>query len=199
MNSIERIWKDAFTEKRISAPKVVNLYQSKSIDIVSKIGRRMRRDNVYLVPFAIASLLVSYYEGLLWIGFYIALVCGLLFVLNRQKMKDLDNLTVTDDILTYLKSYRSKISKIRAFYIKLLAVGTPMVVLPAYYIYFRSNETIVRFFEENPPVVYISFLLFIAALLSAWAVLAYLLSNRLLYGRLMRKLRELIADLEAIL
>lgn len=199
MNSIERIWKDAFTEKRISAPKVVNLYQSKSIDIVSKIGRRMRRDNVYLVPFAIASLLVSYYEGLLWIGFYIALVCGLLFVLNRQKMKDLDNLTVTDDILTYLKSYRSKISKIRAFYIKLLAVGTPMVVLPAYYIYFRSNETIVRFFEENPPVVYISFLLFIAALLSAWAVLAYLLSNRLLYGRLMRKLRELIADFEAIL
>jgi hypothetical protein len=198
MNTIEQMWQDAFSGKEISRPRLINLYQTKSVDILARIERRMKRDTIYLFPFALLCILVAGTYNLLWIGLYIAAICGALIFLNLQKIRDLKKMNRSNDIFSYLQEYRKKLRDLRVFYIKLLAIGTPLTVFPAYFVFFRSNENAIRFFSENSPIVSISFLLGIAAVLSGWAVFAYLFSNRLLYGRLMRRMNELIGDLEAI-
>ena len=62
--SIEDIWKEGFLKSdALIAPKVNNLYNKKSIDIIDKFKRMFKINLIVIVAFAFASLIMSFLNG----------------------------------------------------------------------------------------------------------------------------------------
>src|SRR5687768_15021902 len=105
-NSIEVIWKEGFlNEKSLVAPKINDLYNRKSKDLVDKMKRMYRNNLIALVSMSIAFPILYYFLDVIWQGVatsILLLLTGWYGIREKRSIKTLDHGATS---LDYLKSF----------------------------------------------------------------------------------------------
>lgn len=197
--SIENIWKEGFeSNKSFKLPLVKELYTRKSKLIIDNIKSTSKWDNISLIPIAIILFGLFTYLDKLLLGIYVGALILSLFFLNKKMLKRIDQFNPNSNTYEYLINYYSQLKAIQKFYIKLLAIGPPILIIPAYWMYFQGTPVMSGFMGLE---IYIQILLVaaIAILLSGLGVLSYKLSTHLVYGKLITRIEEIINDMEELM
>jgi len=197
--SIETIWKDGFLKNdALVAPKLNNLYNQKSKNLIDKFKRASKTDNLSIIPIALIFLAVFSYRGFILIGIYGSSLMIILFFLNKKLLKSLDEININTNNHQYLIAYKKAIKNIISFTTKLLGFGLPLVIIPTYWLFFKETEISQKFFTETPLHFILLIIVSVGLLLSILGILIYKLSTKIVYGDLITKLDEMIADMEEL-
>ena len=195
--SIENIWKEGFkTEKGLKIPEVRNLYESKSKLLVERFKSTSKKDNISLIPIAVILCAVFAFLGKIILGAYVALLIILLYFLNKKMMTKLNETQLNSNIYQYILNYHAQLKSIQSFYTRLLAFGLPLVIIPGYWMYFQGTD-VTNYLVSLAPIKQVLLVAMLTMLLSGLGVLSYKLSTRLVYGRLLHRLENMIDDMEA--
>lgn len=197
--SIENIWKDGFeSDENIQIPVVRDLYRKKSKLIIERIKTSSRLDNMSLIPIAVISAAVFIILEKPILGLYVGTLMLLLFLLNRRKLRQLEELKLSANTYLYLKDYYSKVKGLQKYYTILLGVGLPLLILPGYFLYFQGTP--VRSLFDGLMLHYQIILVFIISIiLSALGIFSYKLSTHLIYSKMLTRLEEVINDMEELM
>lgn len=197
--SIENIWKEGFeSNKSFKLPFVKDLYTRKSKLIIDNIKSTSKWDNISLIPMAIILFGVFIFLDKVVLGSYVGVLLILLFFLNKRMMKNLDQFNPNSNTYQYLTNYYSQLKTIQKYYTKLLAIGVPIFIIPAYCMYFKETPMMSNFKGLDISLQILIFVI-IALLLSGIGLISYKLSTHLLYGKLITRIEEIIKDMEELM
>ncbi|SDR71922.1 hypothetical protein SAMN04487764_0404 [Gillisia sp. Hel1_33_143] len=196
--SIENIWKEGFeSDKSLKSPLVKDLYTKKSKLIIDKIKSASKWDNLSLIPMALVLFGLFVFLGKMLLGFYLGALLILLFFLNKKMLKKVDGFNSSANTYLYLINYDTQLKAIQRFYTKLLAIGLPILIIPAYWLYFQGTPLISGFMGADMSFQ-ILIVVAIALLLSGLGVLSYKLSTHVVYGKLIKRIEAIIHDMEEL-
>ena len=213
--SIESIWKEGFVnDDKLIAPKVNDLYNQKSIDIVSKFKRMYKINVIGIVLFSLILLPVSYVVKMPYMGIMMFFLFNTIIIVNRKIIYALNKIDNSLNSYEYLISFENWTDDLINLNIKLSRFLYPYVFL-AMFLGFWCGEIggdipgdiVIKGFVSkfpNTPLVFGFPLIFIAILLFVMLFLA-LVGGRigkwdfnLGYGRIMRRLKTMIKDMEEL-
>lgn len=205
--SIESIWKEGFLENDLLiAPKVNKLYNQKSKLLGDKLRRKLKANVVALVIMAPVFLVIYYFLDATWQGAVIAaLFLGLAWYTHRQ-LQQLNTIPEYKNSYELLKFYDSWLKKIISKNVIVMRMFYPLTFLTAAgTIFFAgNNETTLadRFpglmFVGGVPLIGLVSAGVIALLMAYFSDKIYRFDIRLMYGRIMKKMEETIADIEEL-
>ena len=105
-NSIEEIWKEGFlNEKSLVAPKINDLYNQKSKDLVDKMKRMYKINLIALVGMAIVFPIWYYFLDVIWQGVAISILMLLTVWYSKRQKRSFKTLDHGATSLDYLKSF----------------------------------------------------------------------------------------------
>ena len=213
--SIEAIWKEGFMKNEaLVGPKVTNLYNQKSIHFIDKYKRMFK---INLNAIAIGSIMVlgaSFLLGIPIMGIGLFLVSSLVFIVNKRLSKGLESIDENVNSYEYLKSFRSWLDDQISVNMKLARFYYPIIFLSVIMGFWFSskngqqlNETVmielmVKYPDLNVvfgiPLIGLLALILILAVLALLGGKIYYWDLNIIYGRVIRKLDELISDMEEL-
>jgi hypothetical protein len=210
--SIETIWKEGFLKNdALVAPKLNNLYNQKSIDIVDKFKKMYKINRIAIIAFAFIILPMSFIVKIPYTGIGMFLLFMVISVIARKLSKRLDKLDKTESSYQYLISFDNWVKEMASTNTKLSQFFYPFVfIIMVSGFWFGSiggdipGDKLVNFILLKFPDSYLIFgfplILIIIALLII-SLLAYFggqigdFDLKLGYGRIIKKLKVLIADM----
>lgn len=196
--SIENIWKTGFeADKTFELPVIKDLYTKKSNLIIDKIKSVSKWDNLSLLPIAVVLFGIFAFMGKLFLGAYLAALILSLFFLNKKMLRKLEIFDPNSNTYLYLKTYYSQLKQLQKFNTNLLAIGLPIVIIPAYWMFFSNTPLLTSFMDFNIALQFI-IVAIIAVVLGGLGVFSYKLSTRLVYGKLITRIEEIINDMEEL-
>jgi hypothetical protein len=213
--SIERIWKEGFMKNEaLVGPKVTNLYNQKSIHFIDKYKRLFKTN---LNAIAIGSIVVlgaSFLLGIPIMGVGLFLVSAGVYVVNRRLSKDLGRIDENVNSYQYLKSFRFWLDEQISINTKMARIYYPLIFLSMVLGFWFSskngqqlNETVMNELMMKYPDLTVVFgmpligLMVLVLILVVLAILGgklYYWDLNIVYGRVIRKLDELISDMEEL-
>jgi len=209
-NSIETTWKNAFIdENALIAPKVNNLYDQKSIHIISDL-KKMFRSNLNAITFgAVLQLLVLFYLGIPVTGIIIFFTLALILYFGWAEMKNIDGISTSESSYSYLKKFDSMMKSRIAHYKKLYQFVYPTFLLSfPIGLWFSSNRESVLtdmavVFPESElisgvPLPILLFLISSTILLALFGGALYTFELKLVYGKVLSKFESLLIDMEEL-
>ena len=121
-NSIEVIWKEGFlNEKSLVAPKINDLYNQKSKDLVDKMKRMYRNNLIAIVSMSIVFPILYYFLDVIWQGVatsILLLLTAWYSIREKRSIKTLDHGATS---LDYLKSFdrwlKDALWRMRKYYV----------------------------------------------------------------------------------
>ncbi len=213
--SIESIWKQGFLNSNaLVAPKLNNLYNQKSIHLIDKF-KRMFKINLYAI--IVGSLLflgISFLIGIpiMGIGFFLTLT--VIVIVNMRLSRSLNKIDKSESSYHYIKAFDNwvkqqvSVNRIMAsFYYPLFFFS---MVLGFWHYHFNGKqlgEAITNYMILHYPGIGLIYgvPLFIILSVILMMVLLYYLGGRIynwdlkvVYGGVLRKLDEIIADMEEL-
>jgi hypothetical protein len=213
--SIENIWKEGFLKSdALVAPKINNLYNQKSIHIIDKFKRMFRINLIAIVAFSFIFLIVSFFVGIPITGCIFFVTLSVLVFINKKLLNDLDKIDKGVSSYQYLKAFSEWIKKQVAINMKLSKFLYPIVFMSMILgFWFKDAEGIPlgeRLVSEiligfpniymvyGIPLIGIVIVLLILALLVLFGGRIYKWDLNVIYGRVFKKLEELMADIESL-
>lgn len=198
--SIETIWSEGFSEKEnLSAPKIDKLFKQKSKLITEKIKKTFWIYNYSILPVALIFGVGIAWAGHVILAFYTMFVLLAFFFLNKRIWRTFKNIDISTNTYQYLLAFRKSIKKMIRLYTNVYAIGAPVIIFPAYWLYFSKTGLLQKFITKTQTPYIILFLVVLALILSILTVLAYKLEIKIIYGRLIKKLNNTIADMEELM
>lgn len=196
--SIENIWNKGFLdETKLIVPKINDLYNRKSKLVTDKMKKTMFIDHWSMVPVTIAGLAYLLYLGSIWVSIYFFVLMCLLFIHNRILYRNILKVDQTADSYLYISTFYNFIKKAVRSYTKMFAFLFPPFILPIYWVMFRDKPWYNELLNES-----IGHLIFYGSIsmvaLSIIGVAAYRLAVKLVYGRMLGKLKNIIKDMEEL-
>jgi hypothetical protein len=211
--SIENIWKQGFLKSdALVAPKINNLYSQKSIHIIDKFKRMFRINLIAIVAFSSVFLVFSYFVGIPITGIIFFVTLMVLVTINKRLLKGLDTINKGENSYQYLKEFNQWINmqvsinkRISTFLYPIIFVS---VVLG---LWFKEAEgmllgkrlvsEVLKGFPDiqlifGIPLVGIIAVSLIIGLLAFFGGRIYMWDLNIVYGRVFKKLDELLTDLE---
>lgn len=197
--SIEEIWSKGFEDDKYSIPpEIVDLYNKKSILTVDKLKSATKKDNWSIIPIAIITLIFFIIKSKLILGLYISILMVSLFFLNRKQLKFLNTINTSQSCFQYLNKLQKMIKNNVKFYTRLLGIGFPFLAYIGYCIFILGSEQehYIRDTYSLNRLVTTSIILLIT--FSFIGVSCFRLTNYLIYGRLIKKIDEMIDELDLL-
>ena len=213
--SIETIWKEGFLKSDVLvAPKLNNLYHKKSQHLVDKFTRMF---NINLIAIVVGSFFVvgiSFLVKIPMMGIGLFIILNALVIINRKMMKGLKKIDKNVNSFQYLKSFdnwmKQQISLNEKFSRFLYPSIFISVVLGFWFGGFGGDspgEAMVNNLTLQYPdmvlVFGIPWFMLLGGIL-ATAILAYFGGKiykwdlNIAYGRVLKKLDEIIADMDEL-
>jgi hypothetical protein len=205
--SIESIWKTGFLENNaLVAPKLNNLYDQKSIHIIDKFKRMFKINLNALVAFSIVVLVASFIVKIPVMGVLMFLLFNTIVIVNKKLLKTLDIIDKNKNSYVYLKSFDTWMQHQISVNMKMSRFVYPFIFIAMvsgfwFSPYFR--ESLLRIFGTYEPfllfeipVFWILTMLIIIILLSVFGDRLYKWDLNLIYGGILKKLKELLHDME---
>jgi hypothetical protein len=213
--SIENIWKEGFLKSdALVAPKINNLYTQKSIHIIDKFKRMFKINLIAIVVFSLAFLIVSFIIGIPITGIIFFVTLSVLVFINKKLLNDLEKIDLGISSYQYLKAFNQWINKqvsINKRFSRLLypiifmslvlgfwfkdAEGMPLGERLVGEILFGFPDTYLIF---GIPLIGIIIVAVIIGLLVLVGGRIYKWDLNIVYGRLFKKLEELMTDIESL-
>jgi hypothetical protein len=209
-NSIEIIWKEGFlNEKSLVAPKINDLYNQKSKDLVDRMKRMYRVNLIVNLVLAIIIPVVYYFLDVIWQGAAASVLILLIAWYGKLQMRSLKTLDHGATSLDYLKSFDrwlkdifSRSEKIARFYYTLCFLIAMSTIWSAW----NKGVLTSKMHQNFPDVIFVGGVpLFALVIAGALTLLMFYFSGRiyrwdagLMYGRIFRKLEETIAEMEKL-
>ena len=213
--SIETIWKEGFVkDDKLIAPKVNDLYNQKSIDIVSKFKRMYRINVIGIVLFSFIIVPVSYAVNIPYMGIMMFVLFNLIIIVNRKTITALHKIDNSLNSYEYLISFKNWTDRLIDINTKFSRFLYPYMFLTMFFGFWcgaiggdvPGDEVVKSFVAEfpNTPLVFGFPLVFLGIMILAMSFLA-LVGGRigkwdfnLGYGRIMRRLKTMIKDMEEL-
>jgi hypothetical protein len=209
-NSIEEIWKKGFISNEVLvAPKLNDLYNQKSKNIVDKFELVFKWNLRGIIVFALLVLVVSTIQGIPYLGLFISAMLMSLVIRGRKEQASLKLLDKSGSCYQYLKSFDNWLKKMMLGYGKLYSFFFPALFL-SIATQIRITEfgqlAINGFVNEYPdtvmlfatPLYLLLAVAVIASLLLYFSGALYRLDFNSVYGRMLSKLEDLISDMEVL-
>ncbi|MFK7953781.1 MAG: hypothetical protein AB8B73_13130 [Ekhidna sp.] len=213
--SIESIWKDGFlNDNAIIIPKLNNLYGQKSNHIIDKFKRMFKMNLILVVLGSFVILAASFAVGLPYMGVPMFVAMNILVILNRKLLRTLlliDKSRSSYDYLmafdTWLKSQVSSNKKFARFFYPV----TFLSVVAGFWMKEEGDLRIGEHFVNKLLAIYPDLLLIngipligiigsllIAGIIAMLGGRIYEWDLKLVYGRVFKKLDEIIADIKEL-
>jgi hypothetical protein len=213
--SIENIWKEGFLKSdALVAPKINNLYNQKSIHIIDKFKRMFKINLIAIIAFSFIFLIVSFFVGIPITGVIFFITLSVLVFINKMLLNGLDKIDKGASSYQYLKTFNEWIQKQIAINKKMSRFLYPIIFLSMILgFWFKDaegmpmGERLVGEILVGFPDVYLIFgvpligIVIVAVIL----VLLFLVGGRIykwdlniVYGRIFKKLEELMTDIESL-
>ena len=183
----------------LAAPKVDNLYRQKSKLLTERMTRAQKIDNWGLLPVtALIAVLVA--VKIHWgMSVYLTVILTALFLYNRRCIRRTEELKIGDDVYHYLVGYRERMRINQRRISRILTIGVPLVILPVYYyMFFIQTDKAVQAIESQGLGLFVLLVVGIGLLLSLMGYGAYWIGTRVVYGRIIRRMDQMIMDMEEL-
>ncbi len=214
--SIEVIWNEGFLrEDALIAPRINNLYDQKSIHLVDRIERMFQNNLRGIVIGAFLFLGLSSLLGMSLMGIGYFIILTVIYFINRHLAKGLKSIDKNTSSYQYIKNFER-------WMLEMVAINKRMArfYYPAFFICtivgfwvasFRGRpplgEIIMEKLLSNIPDMHLLFGLpligiftsaVVVILLAVFAGSIYQWDFNIIYGGVMRKLEEIIDDMEEL-
>ncbi|MDC3132640.1 hypothetical protein OA501_00295 [Flavobacteriaceae bacterium] len=213
--SIESVWKEGFLKKdALVAPKLNNLYNQKSIHIIDKFKRMYRINRIAIAVFAIIVLPVSFISKIPYLGVFMFFAFSIIIVVSGRFMKKLKKINSGDTSYQYLISFYNFIKELISVNAKLSRFLYPYIFIAIIFGFWFGDiggnipgkKFTSKLIADYPDmqlvlglpligVVGVTFIVFILALIGGkigtWDL-------NLVYSGIVKKLEELINDMEEL-
>lgn len=213
--SIESIWKEGFLKSdALVAPKLNDLYNQKSKNIVDKFKRLFRINLIALIAFAFIILAMSFIVNIPYMGIPMFLILIATVIINRKFNISLRKIDSSQDSYQYLSSFDRWIKEMVVVNIKLNRFLYPYVFISVIAgFWFGSiggnipgEEAINSLLLEFPntylifgiPAIGILAVILIMGILAYSGGRIYKWDLNIVYGRILKKLDEMLADMEEL-
>jgi hypothetical protein len=208
--SIEAMWKEGFVnEAHLCAPKINDLYNRKSQNIVDKLQNMFAINIKAIILGSVIMLIIMSLVGAPFLGLYICCLLVPLIIIAKKELKKSVNLSKGQSSYDYIMSFNNWLqSSIKAYsgYYKIfypmffLGMATQAVVSKA------GGKLIVLLVEVFPtemiilgqPYYILVALALLTLIVARYAEAFYRLDLNIVYGRQFKKLDELIADMQEL-
>jgi hypothetical protein len=205
--SIESIWKEGFLQKNaMVAPKLNNLYNKKSIHIIDKFKRMFKINLNALVIFSFILLPVSFFVKIPVMGVMMFILFNVIVIVNKRLLKGLDKIDKNVSSYQYLKSFDTWMQEQIAIGVKMSGYIYPYIFIAMVAGFWFSSdfrETLNRILGNYQPdmiyglpIYWMTAMLVIITLLAIFGGRIYKLDLNIVYGGILKKLAELISDME---
>ena len=205
--SIESIWKQGFLDNNaMVAPKLNNLYNQKSIHIIDKFKRMFRINLNALIIFSFVLLPVSFFVKIPVMGVLMFILFNVIVLVNKKVFKGLNKIEKNVSSYQYLKSFDEWMQAQILINMKMSRFIYPYVfiaMVSGFWFSSSFRETLNRVFGDYQPymaygipVYWVLAMLLIVVVLAIFGGRIYKWDLNLVYGRILKKLADLIADME---
>jgi len=213
--SIENIWKEGFLKSdALVAPKINNLYGQKSIHIIDKFKRMFKINLIAIVAFSFIFLIVSFIVGIPITGIIFFVTLSVLVFINKKLLHGLDKIDKGVSSYQYLKSFNEWIEKQVSVNKRISRFLYPIIFMSLVLgFWFKDaegmplgkrlvNEILIGFPDVylifGVPLIGIVIAIIILIMLAFFGGRIYKWDLNLVYGRVFKKLEELMADIESL-
>jgi len=206
--TIENIWKEGFIKSGdLTAPKINDLYNQKSIHIIDKI-KRMNKIN--LIAIAIGAplfLVITCFMHFPITGMATFVILAVILYVNRNLMKGFDTIDKGNNSYEYLNSFNTWLKlqlsinrKMAGFYYPALFLAvviglwfSPGVQQIFQEILAKPNEI---YLLGNFPILWTIPVIIISIVLAFLGGRLYDFDVRIVYGPVYKKLEDILSDME---
>ena len=213
--SIENIWKEGFLKSdALVAPKINNLYNQKSIHIIDKFKRMFRINLIAIVVFSFVFLVVSFFVGIPLTGAIFFITLMVLVIINKRLLNGLEHIDKGGSSYQYLKAFNQWINEQVSINEKISTFLYPIIFISMIVgFWFKDaegmplgkrlvHEILIGFPDVylvyGIPLIGIVIVFLILGLLAFFGGRIYQWDLNLVYGRVFKKLEELMADIESL-
>lgn len=213
--SIENIWKEGFLKSdALVAPKINNLYNQKSIHIIDKFKRMFKINLIAIVAFSSIFLIISFFVGIPLMGAIMFISLIVLVIINKNLLKGLEKIDKGVNSYQYLKEFNQWIKKQISINKRMSTFLYPIIFMSVIIgFWFKDeeginlggklvNELLIGFPDiyliYGIPLIVIVIVFLIISLLAFFGGRIYMVDVNIIYGRIFKKLDELMADLESL-
>ncbi|WP_085300042.1 hypothetical protein [Cognaticolwellia mytili] len=208
--SIETIWQQGFIdEKALVAPKINDLYNQKSQNVIDKLQRTFRLNNLGIIIGACLVLLVLSAFSMPVLGLFIAAILFSQVWISKKQLIKLERMDKNISSYQYIKSFDIWLKTAIAQHTRMYQFIYPALFVACITQFGFSwvGQSIIQGFQMDfpnipvlfgVPIVFSAGVLFIAFLLSYFASAIYQLDMKPIYGREFKKLEEIITDMETL-
>ena len=208
--SIETIWKEGFLKSdTLLAPKLNNLYNQKSKHIIEKFNRMFKRNLIALVLGSTLFLIFTIFFDMLILGIGTFIICNAIVIVNKRLMNSLKNVDKNISSYQYLKAFDSWMKDQLAVNRKMARIYYPFFfIIAVVSIWFSGNfQLFISEILGKPhqiylvngfPVLWMLPVILITGLTAIFGDKIYNFDVNLIYGRIFRKLNDMIADIEEL-
>ena len=213
--SIETIWKEGFLKKdALIAPKINDIYNKKSIDIVEKFKRMYRINIIAIVLFAFILLPITSITDMVYMGipmFFLFMTITYFAIQFKNKLEKINKNTNSYD---YLKTFDNWTKEMRSFNMKFSRILYPYVFLSMFAGFWlgglgkpvQGEQFVTYLLGEFPnmivvfgfPLVMLLAMLFIVVLLAIIGPKIGEWDLKIGYGRILKRLDSLLLDMEEL-
>lgn len=214
--SIESIWKEGFLkDDALVVPKLNDLYNQKSIHLIDRFKYTYKWNFILLTIFSFFVLIISFPIGMKYMGIPLFFIFNGLVIFSKKHLKTLDHIDKNQNSYEYLKSYQLWLKKRTTIIGRVYTFVYPMIFLSTIFgLWFLDvgdkgflGDIIFAWLQEEfPQTIFIGNapLLGVVVIVTICIIIGYL-SPRLyrsdlnsVYGNLIKKLDELILDMEKL-
>ena len=196
------------------APKINNLYTQKSIHVIDKFKRMFRINLIAIVAFSFIFLIVSFFVGIPITGIIFFATLAVLVVINKKLLNGLEKIDKGVSSYQYLNAFNQWIKKQVAINRRMSTYLYPIIFVSLIIgFWFKDaegiplgerlvNEVLIGFPDIylvfGIPLIGIVIAFLILGLLAFFGGRIYEWDLNIVYGRVFRKLEELMADIESL-
>jgi hypothetical protein len=213
--SIESIWKDGFLNSNaLVAPKLNNLYNQKSKHIIDKFERMFKMNLILIVLGSLIMLAASFVVGIPYMGVPLFIAMNVLVIINKKLLNSLQlidkGMTSYDYLMAFDSWLKSQVSSNKKF----ARFFYPFVFMSLVAGFWMKKEGELRTGDHvvnqllltypelhlinGVPVIGIITVLLIAGALVLVGGRIYEWDLKLVYGRIIKKLDEMVADIKEL-
>ncbi|WOK09385.1 hypothetical protein RT717_12120 [Imperialibacter roseus] len=213
--SIEAIWKEGFlVSDALVAPKINQLYSQKSKHIVDKFKRMFEINLIAILIFSVVLLPVSFLFGMAYMGVPMFLLLNAVAVVNKRLSNGLKKIDKSVSSYQYLKAFDGWMKEQISINTKMSAFNYPWVFLSmlAGFWFFEIDgrmlgdalmNKILTHYPDTYLVGGISLIGIIGVMLAVFLLAffggrLYKFELKLIYGNVMNRLQEMLADMEEL-
>ena len=208
--SIETIWKEGFLKNdALVAPKLNNLYHKKSKHVIAKFNTMFKRNLIGLVVGSTLFLIYAVFADILVMGIGVFLISNAIVIVNLKLKRTLTNINKNVSSYNYLKAFDKWLKDQLQLNRKLARIYYPLYFITAVVgIWFSGNfQTLLSEILGKPhqiylvngfPILWLIPVILIASLMAVFGGKIYNFDVNLVYGRIFRRLNDMIADIEEL-